>query len=364
MTRILLGNDAAGKEIAEYSTVVANSTDAKVNYLTADHLGSPRINTDQNGTVIARHDYMPFGEEIGNIGGRNNGIDSVRKQFTGYEKDSESDLNYAKARYQDPNLGRFNSPDPAKMTKARISDPQHWNLYVYARNNPIMLIDITGEFPWTFYVRSFIQEAQKGPVAGDGRGPSTSSEVSSRISASYTLDYTSGRVTNSDVHSDVSILANPFGPVPLIDRSTPSMNLSHVVQLQDWKGVNMDYNGKFPITPSAMTPDIDMHSSIAIKETVSKFGDGVLSVSGNVSGDRFPSTEAFIVDQSGKNKVFLGAKFQEGDPVKDLWGDQKNKLMNVDLQIKFDKKGNFTAVISGGKTYSIEAWNKKIEAQF
>ena len=38
--------DAAGKEIAEYSTIVASSTYAKVNYLTADHLGSPRINTD------------------------------------------------------------------------------------------------------------------------------------------------------------------------------------------------------------------------------------------------------------------------------------------------------------------------------
>ncbi len=56
--------DASGKSIAEYSTIVASSTDAKVAYLTADHLGSPRINTDANGTVIARHDYHPFGEEI------------------------------------------------------------------------------------------------------------------------------------------------------------------------------------------------------------------------------------------------------------------------------------------------------------
>src|SRR5262249_36058317 len=61
--------DASGKSMEEYSPVVAAPQDAKVNYLTADHLGSPRINTDQNGDIIARHDYMPFGEEIDGTGG-------------------------------------------------------------------------------------------------------------------------------------------------------------------------------------------------------------------------------------------------------------------------------------------------------
>jgi uncharacterized protein RhaS with RHS repeats len=32
--------------------------------LTADHLGSTRVVTDGSGTVVARHDYLPFGEEI------------------------------------------------------------------------------------------------------------------------------------------------------------------------------------------------------------------------------------------------------------------------------------------------------------
>jgi len=75
--------DAAGKQIAEYSTIVESALTAKLSYLTSDHLGSPRINTDQNGTVIARHDYHPFGEEIF-IAQRTTGLDysadSVRKQ--------------------------------------------------------------------------------------------------------------------------------------------------------------------------------------------------------------------------------------------------------------------------------------------
>ncbi|MEZ5423983.1 MAG: hypothetical protein R2682_12955 [Pyrinomonadaceae bacterium] len=36
----------------------------------SDHLGSPRVNTDATGAVIARHDYLPFGEEINGVGGR------------------------------------------------------------------------------------------------------------------------------------------------------------------------------------------------------------------------------------------------------------------------------------------------------
>lgn len=51
--------DAAGKLVAEYSTV--QSQDPKVSYTTADHLGSPRILTDENGATISRRDLYPFG---------------------------------------------------------------------------------------------------------------------------------------------------------------------------------------------------------------------------------------------------------------------------------------------------------------
>jgi RHS repeat-associated protein len=139
--------DAAGKQIAEYSTVVEGSSTAKVNYLTNDHLGSPRINTDANGAIIARHDYHPFGEEIDGTGGRttgfNYGDDTVRKQFTGYERDRETDLDFAKARYINSTLGRFSSPDYFASDTTVVA-PQSWNLYSYARNNPLLYIDHGG----------------------------------------------------------------------------------------------------------------------------------------------------------------------------------------------------------------------------
>ena len=140
--------DASGKMVAEYSTDVASQQDAKVSYLTSDHLGSPRINTDANGAVISRHDYQPFGEEIQRA---SYGADTVRKQFTSYERDNETDLDFAQARMYMNKLGRFTSVDPLDPLlleiKERIkffSEPQRWNYYVYVTNNPLVYSDPSG----------------------------------------------------------------------------------------------------------------------------------------------------------------------------------------------------------------------------
>lgn len=137
--------DAAGKLVAEYANQISQTP--KVSYLTNDHLGSPRINTDENGAVIARHDYHPFGEEIIGIGGRTTNLgyaaDDVRKQFTGYERDRETNLDYAQTRMFGSSLGRFTSPDDF-VNDTHTSDPQSWNLYVYVRNNPLRFIDPDG----------------------------------------------------------------------------------------------------------------------------------------------------------------------------------------------------------------------------
>ncbi len=69
--------NSSGTLIAEYDSQLA--TNPQVSYLTADHLGSPRVITDGRGAVISRHDYMAFGsditESIGNVGGRTTALD-------------------------------------------------------------------------------------------------------------------------------------------------------------------------------------------------------------------------------------------------------------------------------------------------
>jgi RHS repeat-associated protein len=130
------------------SRLLSTEDNTGTHYLTADHLGSPRINTNGSGNVTARHDYMPFGEEIA-TSQRTTGVgyaaDSVRKQFTGYERDGETGLDYAKARVYSASLGRFTGADRIMMEPKRVSDPQGINRYVYARSCPLSFVDRGGD---------------------------------------------------------------------------------------------------------------------------------------------------------------------------------------------------------------------------
>ncbi|MCC7308918.1 MAG: RHS repeat protein [Acidobacteria bacterium] len=140
--------DAVGKLVAEYSTIVEPPASAKISYLTNDHLGSPRINTDATGTVTSRHDYHPFGEEIATsqrIPGLGYSDDAVRKQFTAYERDMENGLDFAGARYYGSYLGRFSSVDPVGQVSP--INPQTLNKYVYAINSPYRFVDRNGKWP-------------------------------------------------------------------------------------------------------------------------------------------------------------------------------------------------------------------------
>jgi RHS repeat-associated protein len=59
---------------------------------------------------------------------------------TGKERDSESGLDYFGARYCGSALGRFTSPDP-KGIPDEFDNPQAWNEYAYAGNNPLRYTD-------------------------------------------------------------------------------------------------------------------------------------------------------------------------------------------------------------------------------
>jgi YD repeat-containing protein len=59
-----------GQLMAEYANTAPSSW-AGTSYLTTDLLGTPRAVTKADGSVISRHDYLPFGEEIStSVGGR------------------------------------------------------------------------------------------------------------------------------------------------------------------------------------------------------------------------------------------------------------------------------------------------------
>src|SRR6185503_4860972 len=93
---------------------------------TPDHLGSPRVVTNSSAGVISRHDYMPFGEELGaGVGGRTTGMgfsgttDGTRQKFTAKERDTETSLDYFGARYYTSIQGRFTGADPYEINFER-----------------------------------------------------------------------------------------------------------------------------------------------------------------------------------------------------------------------------------------------------
>ncbi|PYT00378.1 MAG: hypothetical protein DMF63_07345 [Acidobacteria bacterium] len=137
--------DGDGQMIAEYSTVLA--TTQQVSYMTADHLGSPRVVTNENGTVVNREDYSAFGERSSSSQRTSSlgypGADEIRKGYTGYEKDDESGLDFAQARYYSSVHGRYTSIDPMTAS-ATTKNPQTFNRYSYVLNSPYKFVDPLG----------------------------------------------------------------------------------------------------------------------------------------------------------------------------------------------------------------------------
>ena len=67
-----------------------------------------------------------------------------RSRGTSKERDLESGLDYFGARYYSGAMGRFGSVDPINVNILRVINPQRWNLYAYAVNNPIAFTDPDG----------------------------------------------------------------------------------------------------------------------------------------------------------------------------------------------------------------------------
>jgi RHS repeat-associated protein len=107
-------------------------------YYVSDHLGTARVVTSASGVVLDDSDFYPFGAERSYLSSSGNSY-----KFTGKERDSESGLDNFGARYNSSSMGRFMTPDPL-LNSGRPWEPQSWNRYAYARNNPLNIIDPTG----------------------------------------------------------------------------------------------------------------------------------------------------------------------------------------------------------------------------
>jgi RHS repeat-associated protein len=142
---------AGGLQVA---TRVAGGINAGTYFIHPDHLGGLNVLTNSSGQEVQRLTYLPFGETFNNTGS----VDFEQHRFTGQELDPETGLYYYIARYYNPVLGRFISPDaivpepfnPQSLNRYSYVDTVGkrltigTNLYQYAANNPVNRIDPLG----------------------------------------------------------------------------------------------------------------------------------------------------------------------------------------------------------------------------
>ena len=117
---------------------IASKSSTDTLYYHSDQLGSSNVITNSAGAQVQLSQYKPFGELSLNTATK------VNYYFTGKELDSTG-LYYYGARYYDPKVGRFITPD---NYVAKPFNPQYLNRYSYCMNNPLRYIDPTGNYPW------------------------------------------------------------------------------------------------------------------------------------------------------------------------------------------------------------------------
>jgi RHS repeat-associated protein len=94
---------------------------------------------DTAGNVVNNYSY----DEWGNILAKTEAVDNPFK-YAGEIYDDETGLYYLRARYYDPQTGRFINED---SYEGQVTDPLSLNLYTYCENDPIDKVDPSGNRP-------------------------------------------------------------------------------------------------------------------------------------------------------------------------------------------------------------------------
>ena len=99
-------------------------------------MGSVRLVTDSTGASPATYAYSAFGSTRTSTGTLANEV-----RFTGERTDTESGLEFLRARTYDPSAGTFLQRDTWGIT---ATDSQSLDAYVYTANNPVNAVDPSG----------------------------------------------------------------------------------------------------------------------------------------------------------------------------------------------------------------------------
>ena len=136
--------DAQGNVIAQYgyspgsgygTSPLWTQQDGAYAYYHRDHLGTPQLLTDQSNQILWAGQSLAFGEVTEAVN-----VVENRLRFPGQYFDFETGRHYNYFRDYDPTTGRYVQSDPIGLRGGL-------NTYGYVLNNPISLVDPSGQNP-------------------------------------------------------------------------------------------------------------------------------------------------------------------------------------------------------------------------
>jgi len=127
-------------------------------YYHTDHLGSSGYVTDKKGEFYEHTEYTSSGESW--VNEKVTGNANLPFKYTSKEQDAETGLYYYGARYYDARTSRWISTDPIlekylptgnkekdeNLTAGGVFNSYNLNMYHYAGNNPVVMIDPNGKY--------------------------------------------------------------------------------------------------------------------------------------------------------------------------------------------------------------------------
>ena len=271
----------------------SNGPPFKLIDLHVDHLGSTRVTTDEQGGVVTLHDFFPFGEEIVPM------PDDSTKLFTGHERDRETGLDYMLARYYGPSLARFLTVDPGNKARGNPSTPQRWNLYAYARNNPVAFIDPNGREEITVTVTTRIPTATTSlgrlTFAGDAGGDTFRTRQTAKIETDPSKG---GPLKSAKGEVGRTVMVTTLAGTPVVGASdpnrTPTTMTADATRGSDGSTtVTMSGNESNPLVPGS--PGITYSMSLTVNS------DGTTQLEGQHDG--YPGYTVEVTREDGTTET-------------------------------------------------------------
>lgn len=266
--------------------------------------------------------------------------------------------------------GLFQSanPSPQLFTDPALgpnSDLPHYNPHA-GWGEPQAL---TEDNSYTIVTRSFAPDSTfGGGFEGNDRGFSTDIDASSKVTQEIGIDLDEEQaITSFEEYSDETVHQlvpeSIHSPTEIPDGGILHQN---VIQEGDKTilqfGTELDAENPFiTFGDDNPAPSIDVFTEY---ELVQDKEANTLNISGTITGDDFPATEALIYDNNGQ-PLFLGVGTppQLASPLVTLLGENHRPITDFDIVVNTDDHGNFESVISDGQEYTIEEWNESFTSQ-